>query len=47
MNFYNDLMVIDSWRPDPTYDGMFPKGAREKAVYFSPKEPQQDCIKPK
>lgn len=45
MQFYNDLIVIDSWRPDPVYDGMFPKGAREKAVYFSPDKPEQDCIK--
>ena len=46
LHFWNDLIVIDSWRPDPTYDGMFPKGAREKAVYFSPAEPGKGCIKP-
>lgn len=46
LHFCNDLIVIDSWRADPIYDGVFPKGAREKAVYFSPDEPGQDCIKP-
>jgi len=39
-------IVIDAWRQDDIYDGVFPKGARDKSVYFSPKESGIDCLKP-
>ena len=45
LKFHNEIITIDSWRPDETYDGVFPKGAREKRVDFSPDNPQPACIK--
>lgn len=45
LKFHNEIITIDSWRFDETYDGVFPKGAREKEVYFSPDNPEPTCIK--
>lgn len=43
---YNHVIDVDQWTPDATYDGVYPKGAREKDVLFAPKEPLQPCILP-
>lgn len=38
-------IIIDEWEPDEAYDGVFPKGARDKSAYFSPKTPGMVGIK--
>jgi hypothetical protein len=38
-------IVIDDWRRDDTYDGVFPKGSRDKSVYFSPENPGHVCLR--
>jgi len=45
-NYENEIVVIDDWRHDETYDGVYPEGAREKDVYFSPGNRSQEYIKP-
>ncbi|MHC4702512.1 MAG: hypothetical protein ACYTFQ_18265 [Planctomycetota bacterium] len=45
-SFHNIPIVIDKWRKDETYEGVYPSGARVKDAYFSPKEPEDECIKP-
>lgn len=42
----NVIIEVDSWLPDEEYDGVFPKGARDKSVYFSPPDCQWEFIKP-
>ena len=44
--FRNKPIVIDSWRRDDTYEGVYPSGARVKDAYFSPEKPKEKCIKP-
>ncbi len=34
--FENEIVIIDDWFHDDTYDGSYPEGAREKNSYFSP-----------
>lgn len=46
MTDYNDIISVDTWSPDETYDGLFPKGAREKTVYFTPDNPCPPFLKP-
>jgi hypothetical protein len=46
LSFHNAPIVIDSWQKDETYEGVYPSGARAKDAYFSPKEPEDKCIKP-
>jgi len=41
----NVIIEIDSWLPDDEYDGVFPKGARDKSVYFSPVDCEWEFIK--
>lgn len=54
LEFYNEIIDIssksdkpdvNSWRLDPQYDGMYPEGARDKDVYFSPKDSEGEIIK--
>lgn len=45
MNFHNSPIIIDDWRKDETYEGVYPSGARVKDAYFSPEKPKEDCIK--
>ena len=45
LSFHNIPIVIDNWRKDETYD-IYTVGSRAKDAYFSPKEPQDKCIKP-
>jgi len=40
------VIGIDDWPYDETYGGVYPKGAREKDVYFSPKPAPFSWIKP-
>lgn len=40
MEDYNELIRVDDWALDETYDGIFSKGAREKTVYLSPASPR-------
>lgn len=35
----NNFVDVSDWDIDPQYDGVFPQGAREKTVYFSPTTP--------
>ncbi len=47
LSFHNTPIEIhDRWRADEAYEGMFPTGAREKDTYFSPENPQEECIQP-
>lgn len=41
----NTPIVIDNWRQDDTYEGVYPKGARDKSAYFSPETTNEDCLK--
>lgn len=34
--FYNGIITIDHWIPAGEYEGMYPKGARNKSCYISP-----------
>ena len=45
LSFHNIPIVIDNWQKDDTYEGVYPSGARVKDAYFSPKEPEDRCIK--
>ena len=45
LSFHNIPIVIDNWQRDDTYEGVYPSGARVKDAYFSPKEPEDRCIK--
>ncbi|MFC1737968.1 HipA domain-containing protein [Planctomycetota bacterium] len=45
LSFHNIPIIIDNWRRDDTYEGVYPSGARVKDAYFSPKEPEDRCIK--
>jgi len=38
-------IVIDDWQPDETYEGVYPKGARDKSAYFSPQSVEESCLK--
>ena len=38
-------IVIDDWRLDDTYEGVYPKGARDKSAYFSPTTVNEICLK--
>jgi hypothetical protein len=38
-------IVIDEWQQDDTYEGVYPKGARDKSAYFSPQSVEEDCLK--
>ncbi|MCX5636470.1 MAG: hypothetical protein NTX52_02095 [Planctomycetota bacterium] len=38
-------IVIDDWRQDDTYEGVYPKGARDKSAYFSPETVDESCLK--
>ncbi len=42
---YNEAILVDTWSLDQTYDGFFPKGAREKTVYFTPENPHPPFLK--
>jgi len=46
LSFHNIPIVIDTWRRDDTYEGVYPSGARDKDAYFSPDNPKDKCIKP-
>ncbi|MGA1843385.1 MAG: hypothetical protein ACMUIS_02345 [bacterium] len=41
----NKPIVIDDWRQDDTYEGVYPKGARDKSAYFSPESADELCLK--
>jgi len=38
-------IVIDDWRQDDTYEGVYPKGTRDKSAYFSPATSNEICLK--
>jgi hypothetical protein len=38
-------IVIDKWLQDYTYEGVYPKGARDKSAYFSPQIVDERCLK--
>jgi len=38
-------IAIDDWRMDDTYEGVYPKGARDKSAYFSPETVEESCLK--
>jgi len=38
-------IVIDGWQQDDTYEGVYPKGARDKSAYFSPQSVEENCLK--
>ena len=42
---YNKPIVIDNWRQDDTYEGIYPKGARDKSTYFSPLSVNENYLK--
>lgn len=46
MNDFNHIISIDDWQKEETYDGIYPKGAREKTAYFSPESPVSSVLKP-
>jgi len=47
LSFHNATIVIsDDWQRDETYAGVYPSGARDKDAYFSPVNPNDECIKP-
>ena len=41
----NKPIIIDDWRQDDTYEGVYPKGARDKSAYFSPEIVDEDYLK--
>ena len=38
-------IIIDNWRKDDTYEGIYPKGARDKSAYFSPEATDTNYLK--
>ena len=42
---YDKPIIIDEWRQDDTYEGVYPKGARDKNAYFSPETVIESCLK--
>jgi len=38
-------IIIDNWQKDDTYEGVYPKGARDKSAYFSPVTVEESCLK--
>ena len=46
LSFRNFPIVINKWKRDDTYEGVYPSGARVKDAYFSPKKPEDRCINP-
>ncbi|MBN1974073.1 MAG: hypothetical protein JW787_10575 [Sedimentisphaerales bacterium] len=38
-------IVIDDWRKDETYEGIYPKGTRDKSAYFSPEAVDEKYLK--
>lgn len=46
VNLCDKPIVIDTWQQDEVYNGMFPKGTRDKSAYFSSDKPEDGCIKP-
>lgn len=38
-------VIIDDWRQDDTYEGVYPKGARDKSAYFSPETVDERYLK--
>ena len=41
----NKPIIIDNWRQDDTYEGVYPKGARDKSAYFSPETVDENYLK--
>lgn len=41
----NTRTDVNFWRQDPLNDGIYPEGARDKEVYFSPKNMQSKLLK--
>lgn len=41
----NQVICVDEWGTDETYNGIYPKGAREKDVYYSPDHPSFPCLR--
>ncbi len=46
---WNEVICIDDWLPDESsyQEGLYPEGAREKSVYFSPEAVSQAPLRPK
>jgi len=42
---YDRPIIIDDWQRDDTYEGVYPKGARDKSAYFSPKTVDEHYLK--
>ena len=42
---YDKPIVIDNWRKDETYEGIYPKGARDKSAFFSPETVDENYLK--
>jgi hypothetical protein len=38
-------IIIDDWLRDDTYEGVYPKGARDKSAYFSPETVDESYLK--
>jgi hypothetical protein len=38
-------IIIDDWLQDDTYEGIYPKGARDKSAYFSPENVGESYLK--
>jgi len=38
-------VIIDDWLQDDTYEGVYPKGARDKSAYFSPETVDESYLK--
>lgn len=38
-------VIIDDWLRDDTYEGVYPKGARDKSAYFSPETIDESYLK--
>jgi hypothetical protein len=41
----DEPIIIDDWRQDDTYEGVYPKGARDKSAYFSPETVDENYLK--
>ena len=41
----NEPIIIDDWRQDDAYEGVYPKGARDKSAYFSPETVDENHLK--
>ena len=46
LSFHNTPIVIDKWRRDDTYEGVYTVGSRVKDAYFSPEESADEYIRP-